>query len=170
MNPIQQLQNDWANLAKLLQDDKLGWAPTSINPVSFTCESQIVTQQALQESLSSRADLEGWVVFPDEVLIWNNSLPDKPQPPLSGELGSPHIGLRFDHLGSGNWRLTHWSLNDTRADQATHITEPVIHEPAAPANRPLGYQRIWQVPTDSDKVGLPEPIAAVFTGFKEASA
>jgi len=168
MNSIEQLQNDWTQLTEHLESEKTGWAPAFIRAVIFDCNSQTMPRQALLEAVAARPGLKGWVVFPDEVIIWNGSLPNKPQPPLSGELGNENQGVRFEYLGADTWRMTQWSLADANVGEATHIAETVIHEPAAPATSPLGYEKLWQLPAASGSTALPEPVAAVFTGFKEA--
>ena len=167
MTAINQLHNDWAQLMDRIQGSQLGWAPTPINPVAFCSSSQITTREKLLEILALTTDMEGWLVFPDEVLLWREELPRKPQPPLSGELGSAQAGLRFEYLGADTWRLMEWTLADSGEREATHVGETVVHEPAEPANKAPAYVRLWQIPGASENVALPEPTIAVFIGFRE---
>ncbi|MDQ9021837.1 hypothetical protein RFI02_12045 [Acinetobacter sichuanensis] len=144
--------------------EKLAVDHSKFQAVALNVETQVLTQQELQEKIQQLGAITGWIQETSKVHTLDQQIFQKTSFILNGEWVQGDVKYAVEHLGRNQWELKQYQLQACESEQATHLAEKIVHcEVGAKSTRHLIYQRLWQ---PEKETSAPISQIAIFSGFQ----
>lgn len=144
--------------------EKLAIDHSKFQPVTLNVETEVLTQQELQEKIQQLGAITGWIQETSKVHTLDQHVFQSSSIILNGEWVQGDVQYAVEHLGRDEWELKQYQLQACTAGKATHLAEKAMHcEVGAKSKRHLIYQRLWQ---PEKETSAPISQIAIFSGFQ----
>lgn len=144
--------------------EKLAVDHSKFQAVKLSVETQVLTQQELQEKIQKLGAITGWIQETSKVHKLDQQVFQTSSFILNGEWVQGEVHYAVEHLGRDQWELKQYQLQACEVGQATYLAEKIVHcEVGAKSKRHLIYQRLWQ---PEKNTLAPISQIAIFSGFQ----